>query len=325
MPVSALAVSPDGACLASVGHDGTLRFWDTAAGKARHSIQVSTDALHQVTFSPNGKTVASYGDDRMLRLWDAASGKQLRNWRAQGFGPLAFVARGTVIAMPWQRVVRLWAVDTGRPLPAIVGHRGFVRHIAASADGNALVSAAHGDSVLIWDADRVMHRHISDLVLEPRCWEFLWSGTAEEETAEDCLRLLAAYPAQTIQQIERRLAAAARVTVEATHLAQQLGEDSSEAREEAQRRLELLGADAVLPLNRAVAKPRNLEQRTRAKTLLNRLESAIPRLHRQRAKMDQLLHELARHPDQYFWSGQACTILRSPDFKTTIDRGNTPE
>jgi RNA polymerase sigma factor (sigma-70 family) len=70
--VTAVAFSPDGRLLASVG--GKIRLWELASGKVRTEIFGHSTAL---AFSPDGRTLASSAWERTheTNLWDVRSGK----------------------------------------------------------------------------------------------------------------------------------------------------------------------------------------------------------------------------------------------------------
>lgn len=69
--VSGLAFSPDGKTLASSSVDQTVRLWDVATGKLKHTLKGGhTNALYCVAYSPDGKTLASAGADQTIKVWD---------------------------------------------------------------------------------------------------------------------------------------------------------------------------------------------------------------------------------------------------------------
>jgi len=85
---------PDDTTLASASHDMTVRFWDTATGAHKQTLEGHSYSVLAVASSPDGTTFASASSDETVRLWDAAAGahKQTleghRDWvRAVAFSP----------------------------------------------------------------------------------------------------------------------------------------------------------------------------------------------------------------------------------------------
>jgi RNA polymerase sigma factor (sigma-70 family) len=92
-PVAALALSPDGALLATrSGFDPTIHLWDTKTGEPRATLGQAGDAPQgngivlaetagvvppDVVFSPDGRSLAGAGPKRQLCVWDVASGNLL--------------------------------------------------------------------------------------------------------------------------------------------------------------------------------------------------------------------------------------------------------
>jgi cytochrome c len=81
-PIVALALSPDGATLASASWDQTVRLWALAGGAAR-VLEGHTQNVNGVAFSPDGRTLVSVSYDQSVRIW-----------------PLADPASPTVVPMP---------------------------------------------------------------------------------------------------------------------------------------------------------------------------------------------------------------------------------
>src|SRR6202171_4980673 len=103
-PIAALAVSPDGATLASASWDHTVRLWPLAGGVPR-VLEGHTQNVNGLAFAPDGRTLVSVSYDRSVRIW-----------------PLSDSSAATVIAMP-------------SPLTAVaVGSDGEIA--AGGADGN---------------------------------------------------------------------------------------------------------------------------------------------------------------------------------------------
>lgn len=81
-PIAALAVSPDGATLASASWDHTVRLWPLTGGAPR-VLDGHTQNVNGVAFAPDGRTLVSVSYDQSVRIW-----------------PLAGAAAPIVVAMP---------------------------------------------------------------------------------------------------------------------------------------------------------------------------------------------------------------------------------
>src|SRR5712671_4787471 len=81
-PIAALALSPDGATLASASWDYTVRLWPLAGGAPR-VLEGHTQNINGLAFAPDGRTLVSVSYDQSVRIW-----------------PLSDSPAATVIAMP---------------------------------------------------------------------------------------------------------------------------------------------------------------------------------------------------------------------------------
>jgi cytochrome c len=82
-PIVALALSPDGATLASASWDHTVRLWPLAAGGVPRVLDGHAQNVNGVAFAPDGRTLVSVSYDQSLRIW-----------------PLSGPPAPTVVAMP---------------------------------------------------------------------------------------------------------------------------------------------------------------------------------------------------------------------------------
>ena len=72
-PIVALAVSPDGATLASAAWDNTVRLWPLAGGAPR-VLEGHSQNVNGVAFTPDGKSVVSASYDLTVRIWPLDGG-----------------------------------------------------------------------------------------------------------------------------------------------------------------------------------------------------------------------------------------------------------
>jgi WD40 repeat protein len=141
----ALAFSPDGKLLASVG-TGTsaLTVWDVTARKPLVTIKEHVYPAYALAFSPDGKKVGAAGS-RQVRVWDVPSGKLLssfrRRVRSNNFATAFSRDLGTLASGNYQEI-DLWDVNTGKLRAILSEHRGEVGSLHFSQDDKTLVATS---------------------------------------------------------------------------------------------------------------------------------------------------------------------------------------
>ena len=93
--VRALAVSPDGVHLLTIGSAGVQR-WDLGRGKLLHTFDAYTTSITDAAFSPDGRLVAVSEGNYKVQLRSLPDGKLLHTF--DGNFPLAFSADGKTLA-----------------------------------------------------------------------------------------------------------------------------------------------------------------------------------------------------------------------------------
>jgi WD40 repeat protein len=160
-----LALSPDGAVLASAGYDRLIKLWDPRSGKELRTLRDHSDSVYGIGFSPDGRLLASGGADRAVKVWDLAT----RN-RLYTLGE----ATDWVYAVAWSpdgkhlaaagvdKSIRVWEADAkgGRLVKSVFAHDAPVLRLAYAADGKLLYSLGEDRIVKSWDTATMTERKV---------------------------------------------------------------------------------------------------------------------------------------------------------------------
>ena len=111
--VTALAVSRDGALLATGHSGGLVCLWHLPSGRELRSTIAHDDHVYTLDFGPDGTRLASGGIDFSVRVWDTASLEQTIELR---------------------------------------GHTNSLRCVRWSPDGSQLASCGSDGTVRLWDS-----------------------------------------------------------------------------------------------------------------------------------------------------------------------------
>jgi hypothetical protein len=145
-----LAVSPDGAVLASSSFDGTVRLWRLPDGAPLATLTGHAGTVTPLAVSPDG-VLASGGADGTVRLWRLPDGAPLATLtgHTRGVACLAVSPDGVLASSSYDGTVRLWRLPDGAPLATLTGHTGWVWCLAVSPDG-VLASSSYDGTVRLW-------------------------------------------------------------------------------------------------------------------------------------------------------------------------------
>ncbi|KAG8716590.1 hypothetical protein FRC09_015518 [Ceratobasidium sp. 395] len=155
--VSALAYSPDGACIVSGSLDYTLRVWDARTGKmVGQPLEGHTGCIDSVSFTPNGTRIVSGSKDKTIRIWDVSTctmfGSPLVG-HADRIKSVSYSPDGAHIASgSYDKTIRIWNAYTGQMVQSpLLGHTDWVHSVSYSPDGDFLVSGSSDKTVRIWN------------------------------------------------------------------------------------------------------------------------------------------------------------------------------
>ncbi len=144
--------SADGKRLASVGGEGTLRWWDAATGNELKCFGTprkdiwDSHSVYTAAFTADGTKVVLGGWDGDIRIWDSSTGKQLYRWKAQErLAVVAVSPDGTLVATPFQ----VWDIQ-GKAVAKLERHGIWKGGQAFSPNGTFLAGLNWGPEVFIW-------------------------------------------------------------------------------------------------------------------------------------------------------------------------------
>ncbi|TMR98809.1 AAA family ATPase [Nonomuraea basaltis] len=156
--ITAMAISPGGALVATTGFDNRVRLFDVATRREIEGPQIAGGGgiVNALAFSPNGRKLAITAGDHSVRLWDVA------RRRPEGVGlivkdgitnTLAFSPDGEALATGLTTGdVQLWDLRTYRRLGLpMTGHTSGVTAVVYGRDGTTVASVAGDDTARLWN------------------------------------------------------------------------------------------------------------------------------------------------------------------------------
>ena len=166
VPVNAVAYSPDGNTIATVGWDRKLQLWDTQTTKLKTTLIGHTGPIDAVVYSPDGKMIATAGgwNDNTVRLWDAVTGETKAV--LTGYTPIdtiAYSPDGNTIATNrayHSNSLQLWDAKTMRLKTTYTERtQGILSFIVYAPDGNTIATMNLSDNtVRLWDTATGKHK-----------------------------------------------------------------------------------------------------------------------------------------------------------------------
>ncbi|KAG2356951.1 quinon protein alcohol dehydrogenase-like superfamily, partial [Suillus spraguei] len=162
--VTGLALSFDGAILASASDDNTIKFWAFTSQMILTPVEMSdeyyqSDNITSIAYFPDGKQMFSGSSDKITRRWDLESGKEIEEARdvcEEEITAVAVSRDGRWVITGGGRgkrpELKACEVETGM-VKRFEGHSRSIICIDISADSTLLASGSYDSTARIWNLE----------------------------------------------------------------------------------------------------------------------------------------------------------------------------
>ncbi|KAJ2337124.1 pre-rRNA processing protein [Coemansia sp. RSA 2681] len=166
LPVTCVAITPDGQFVYSGSKDGSLVKWQRATGARlrvfagqkkkkpapNHSLG-HCDHILAIAVSSDGKYVATGGRDRRIHIWSVAEDRHLAAFHQHKDAVTGLVfRRGTnhLYSCAADRMVKLWNVDELAYMDTLFGHQDSIVAIDALQREQAVTAGSRDKTLRLW-------------------------------------------------------------------------------------------------------------------------------------------------------------------------------
>jgi hypothetical protein len=148
-PIVSLAVSPDGARLASASWDHTVRIWSLGDG-AQRVLEGHAQNVNGVAFMPDGRSLVSVGYDRELRIWPLVDGTPNVITLGSPLNAVAVSPDGEIVTGGADGKLR-FLMSEGQERGEMQAGQTPIVALAISPDGTSVAAAGIGGVVAVID------------------------------------------------------------------------------------------------------------------------------------------------------------------------------
>ena len=154
--IRSVSLSPDGATLAALSHDGSIKLWTTGDWKEKSSFPKVANGAEGIAYSPDGRLLAVCGFESRITVIDATTGKVTgdRPMPSTGNTVIEFSPDGKLLAASGRDgTVRVWNVSSMKVVYDLKTNGRRIHDVAFSPDGSLLAAGGEDPTIFIWQTE----------------------------------------------------------------------------------------------------------------------------------------------------------------------------
>ncbi|AXO36732.1 high-affnity carbon uptake protein Hat/HatR [Micromonospora sp. B006] len=154
--VSDVAVSPNGALVATASWDHTVRIWNSRSGRVLQTFEGHRSWVVGCRFTPDSRNLVTAAADGTVITVDVTSGRRVAEARVPTVltGPVEINRSGRVLFVAAaDHSVRVIRLRSGQQVGELRGHRDRVTACSLAPTGHLLATAGRDRTVRVWDLD----------------------------------------------------------------------------------------------------------------------------------------------------------------------------
>jgi WD40 repeat protein len=156
--ISGLTLAPDGKSLVTAAQNEDIKLWGFPSGEFRSpftNLPATKNGFQTLLLTPDGKRLVTETHDLLseieVRSFPEGNSVATLNGHREPVQTLAASADSRILASgSADNTVRLWSLDTNRPLAMLEGHTGPVSGVQVSPMADTLYSGSADGSVRVW-------------------------------------------------------------------------------------------------------------------------------------------------------------------------------